>query len=351
MRENERIYDDITFRPRGAVEVPACDLSATVLGTKLALPFVLAPVGSTRLFYPRGEAVAARAAAAAGTAYSLSTLSGSTADEVRRASNGTLWYQLYLIGGRAVAEAALARAAAARFSVLLVTVDTPVSGQRERDLRNGTAQLTTGRPLTMLPYLGQFLARPAWLASFLRDGGLMKFANVVIDERPMAYADVATALAASVVSWKDLAWIRKAWPGKLVVKGVLIAEDGRRAVDEGADGIVVSNHGGRQLDSAPATLRVLPEIVNAVGNKTEVLLDGGIRRGGDIVKALCLGARAVLVGRAYAYGVGAGGERGVTRAIEILRTELDRTMKLLGCASVAELDRSYVNVPASWRPD
>src|SRR5439155_1432411 len=167
-------------------------------------------------------------------------------------------------------------------------------------------------------------------------------------EGPMQYADIGTALAASVVSWKDLSWIRDAWHGKLVVKGVLIAEDARRAVDEGADGIVVSNHGGRQLDGAPATLRVLPEIARAVGDRTEVLLDGGIRRGGDVAKALCLGARAVLVGRAYAYGLAAGGETGVARAIDILRTELVRTMKLLGCEAVADLDGSYVNAPASW---
>ena len=176
----------------------------------------------------------------------------------------------------------------------------------------------------------------------------MRFPNIVLPSGAMAYADVATALEASAVSWKDLAWIRGMWKGPLVVKGVLTAEDARRAVDEGANAVVVSNHGGRQLDGAPATLRVLPEIARAVGGGTEVLMDGGIRRGSDIVKALCLGARAVLVGRAYAYGLAAGGEGGVTRAIAILRSELVRTMKLIGCASVAEVDRSFVNVPRSW---
>ena len=348
LHENERIYDDVTFRPRSAVVTPVCDLTTTVLGTKLALPFILAPVGSTRLMYPLGEAHAARAAGAAGTAYTLSTLSGTTIEEVQRAASGPLWYQLYLVGGRAVAEAALARAKAAGFSALLVTVDTPVAGLRERDVRNGTVQITSRRPLAMLPFLPQFLVRPAWLAGFFRDGGLMRFPNVVLPDGPMRYADVTAALESAVVSWPDLAWIRAAWNGSLVVKGVLTAEDARRAVDEGADGVVVSNHGGRQLDGAPATLRVLPEIVRAVGGRTEVLLDGGIRRGGDVAKALCLGAKAVLVGRAYAYGLAAGGEPGVARAIEILQTELVRTMKLLGCASVADLDGSWVNAPRDW---
>ncbi|HYK98707.1 MAG TPA: alpha-hydroxy acid oxidase [Candidatus Acidoferrales bacterium] len=345
LRENERIFDDVTFRPRTAVVTPSVDLSTTVLGAKLALPFILAPVGSTRLMYPRGEALAARAATTAGTAYTLSTLSGTTIEEVRRTATGTLWYQLYVVGGRAVAEAALARATAAGFTALLVTVDTPVAGLRERDIRNGTVQIVSRRPLAMLPFIGQFLARPAWLRGFLADGGLMRFPNVVLPEGPMPYAEVGAALETAVVSWPDLKWIREAWRGSIVVKGMLTAEDARRAVDEGADGIVVSNHGGRQLDGAPATLRVLPEIVRAVGGRTEVLMDGGIRRGSDIAKALCLGAKAVLVGRAYAYGLAAGGEPGVARAIDILRTELTRTMKLLGCKSVSELDGSWVNAP------
>jgi L-lactate dehydrogenase (cytochrome) len=345
---NTRIYDEVTFRRRAAVATPDCDVSTTLLGAKLALPFALAPVGSSRLMYPRGEAHAARAAGAAGTAYTLSTLSGTTVEEVASGATGPLWYQLYLLGGRAVAEAALARAAAAGFSAVFVTVDTPVSGLRERDIRNGTVELLTRRPLQMLPFVPQMLARPAWLARFLRDGGLMKFPNVVLPDGPMAYADVGTALAASAVSWSDLAWIRKTWRGSIVVKGVMSAADAQRAVDEGADGVVVSNHGGRQLDGDPATLRVLPEIVRAVGDRTTVLLDGGIRRGSDVVKALCLGAKGVLCGRAYAYGLAAGGEAGVERAIAILKSELVRTMKLLGCASVAELDGSYVNVPDSW---
>ena len=195
----------------------------------------------------------------------------------------------------------------------------------------------------MLPYAGQFLARPRWLAGFLGDGGLMTFPNVMLPDGPMPYADVGAALEQSTVTWQDLKWIREIWKGPIVIKGVHIGDDAKRAVDEGASAIVVSNHGGRQLDGVSATIRVLPEVVAAVGGRTEVLMDGGIRRGSDIVKALCLGARAVLVGRAYAYGLAAAGGPGVTRAIEILKTDLVRTMKLLGCTSVAELDRSYVS--------
>jgi len=193
------------------------------------------------------------------------------------------------------------------------------------------------------------LTKPRWLMSFLADGGLMKFPNVVIPgQGPMLYADVTTALEQSMVSWYDLRWIREAWSGPIVIKGVHTGDDARRAVDAGADVLVVSNHGGRQLDGVAPTLQMLPEVLASVDDRIEVLLDGGIRRGSDIVKALCLGARAVLAGRAYAYGLGAAGAAGVARAIEILRSDLIRTLKLLGCASSAELDRSYIDMPADW---
>jgi L-lactate dehydrogenase (cytochrome) len=285
----------------------------------------------------------------AGIAYTLSTLSGCALEDVAAAANGPLWYQLYLIGGRDCALSAIERARAAGFSVLVVTIDTPVAGLRERDLRNGVKELLTRKFGLMFPFVGQLLIKPRWLMSFLADGGLMKFANVVIPGKgPMLYADVATALEHAMVSWHDLRWIRDAWKGPIVIKGVHTGEDARRAVDIGADALVVSNHGGRQLDGVSPTLRMLPEVLTSVGDRIEVLLDGGIRRGSDIVKALCLGARAVLVGRAYAYGLGAGGGEGVARAIDILRTDLIRTLKLLGCASLVELDRSFIGVPADW---
>jgi L-lactate dehydrogenase (cytochrome) len=350
LRENCRVFDDVAWRPRSAVATPSCDLRTTVLGIPTNLPVLLAPVGSSRMFYPRGEEVASRAAGAAGIPYILSTLSGCRMEDVKAASNGPVLYQLYLVGGRDVASEAINRARVAGFSALVVTIDTPVAGLRERDLRNGIREILGGHLWTMAPFLWQFLARPSWLAAYLGDGGLMKFPNVVLPGiGPMPYEDVGAALERSMISWGDLQWIRAEWKGPIVVKGVHTDDDARRAVEAGANAVVVSNHGGRQLDGVAPTLRVLPEVVAAVNGQVEVLLDGGIRRGSDIAKALCLGARAVLTGRAYAYGLAAGGEAGVTKAIDILGDDLVRTLKLLGCGSVAALDRSYVTVPTAWR--
>jgi isopentenyl diphosphate isomerase/L-lactate dehydrogenase-like FMN-dependent dehydrogenase len=350
LRDNCQAFEDVKFRPRHAVAVPHVDLRTKVFGAELSFPAILAPIGYSRLMHPDGECAAARGASAAGTAYLLSTISGHKLEDVRAASTGPLWYQLYLVGGRPTAEAALDRAARAGFSVLAVTIDTGTAGMRERDVRNGTAQLMSGNIFKMIPFVPQLLARPGWLAAFLMDGGLHKLPNVVIPgEDPMALIDVRAALADSVVTWNDFGWLRKSWRGPIVVKGVLTGEDARRSVDAGAAGVIVSNHGGRQLDGVSATLRALPEIVKAVNGQAEVLMDGGVRRGGDIVKAICLGARAVLVGRAYAYGLAAAGEAGVTRALDILRTDMERTMKLLGCASICELNKSYVEVPRNWQ--
>jgi isopentenyl diphosphate isomerase/L-lactate dehydrogenase-like FMN-dependent dehydrogenase len=349
LAENCRAFDAVTFRPRCAVATPATDLRTTVLGTAVSMPLLLGPVGSCRMFYPRGEEAAARAAGAAGTIYALSTLSGCRLEDVRTASGGPVWYQLYLVGGRDVAMATIERARTAGYSALVLTIDTPVAGLRERDVRNGTKEILTRRFGPMLPFVWQFVVRPQWLRAFLGDGGLMSFPNVVLpDSGPMQYADVNTALSQSTVTWDDIGWICSVWKGPVVIKGIHTAEDARRSVDVGAAAIVVSNHGGRQLDGVRATLRVLPEVVAAVSDQTEILLDGGVRRGSDIAKAVALGARAVLIGRAYAYGLGAAGGPGVERAIDILRTDLIRTLKLLGCPSVAELDRSYVDVPADW---
>ena len=348
LRENVRAFEDVTFRPRSAVEIPPPDLRTQVLGTPIALPFIFAPVGSSRMFYPRGEEVAARVAGAVGTIYTLSTLSGCLLEDVKKATPGPAWYQVYLCGGRDIAAKTIGRARDVGYSALGVTIDTAVAGMRERDFRNGTKELLTRRLFPMLPYAGQFISRPGWLASFLADGGLMKFPNVMLPEGPMLYTDVGAALEQSTVTWRDLEWIRNLWGGPIVVKGVHIGDDAKRAIDAGASAVVVSNHGGRQLDGVPATIRMLPEIVAAVDGRAEVLLDGGIRRGGDIVKAIAMGARAVLIGRAYAYGLGAGGATGVARAVEILRADVTRTLKLLGCPSIAALDGSYVDVPAPW---
>ncbi len=349
LRENCRIFNDVTFRPRHAVEVAKCDLRTRVLGLDLALPFLLAPVGYSRVMHPGGEMAAARAAGRAGTGYILSTISGHTLEDVKAGSAGPVFYQLYLMGGRGAAEASIERARVAGFSALVVTIDTPVSGIRERDCRNGMKELISGGPLEKIPYLPQVLSRPRWLISFLMDGGVPLLPNVVVPGKgPMPLVDINAALAESTATWADFRWIREIWRGPIVVKGVLTADDARHAIDVGAAAISVSNHGGRQLDGVPASLRALPEVVEAVKGRIEVFMDGGIRRGADIMKALCMGARAVLCGRAYAYGLAAAGEAGVDRAIEILRTDLERTLRLLGCASVAELNRSYVNVPKEW---
>ena len=350
LQANRRAFDAITFRPRHAVAVPYCDTRVRVLGFDLSFPALLAPVVYSRLMHPGGEVAAARAAGAAATIYVLSTISGHRLEDVRAASSGPVWYQLYLTGGREAAEAAIERARAAGFSALVVTIDVPVAGMRERDVRNGTKELMSGNLMEKIPFLPQLLTRPAWLAGFLRDGGVPRLPNIVIPGAgPMPLVDVGAALARTAVTWADLRWIRGMWPGPMIIKGVLTGDDARRAIDEGAAAVVVSNHGGRQLDGVPASLNALPEVVTAVDGRAEVLVDGGIRRGGDIIKAICLGARAVLVGRAYAYGLGAAGEAGVARALEILRADVERTLRLLGCASIAALDRSYVDILVHYR--
>ena len=345
LRDNCRAFDSILFRPRNAVASGPCTLRTTVAGTAIELPFLLAPLGSSRLFFPKGECVAAHEAGEAGTAYTLSTLSGCRLEDVKAATRGPAWYQLYLLGGRDAAMQTIERAAAAGYSALVLTIDTPVAGLRERDVRNGSKELISGRALKKLPHLGQLLARPRWVFDFLSDGGMMSFPNVVIPGRgPMPYEDIGAALEQSTGSWEDLRWIREVWKGPIIMKGVLRGDDARRAIDEGAAAIVVSNHGGRQLDTVAPTIRALPEVVAAVDGRVDVMLDGGIRRGGDVVKALCLGARAVLVGRAYGYGLGAAGGAGVRRVLTILRDDVVRTLRLLGCHDVARLDRSYVEV-------
>ena len=346
--ENCRAFQDITFRPRSAVS-GSCNTKVKVLGHEISFPGMLAPVGYSRLMHPEGEVAAARAAGKAGTGYILSTISGHKLEDVKAGSRGPCWYQLYLVGGRGAAEGALERAKRAGFSALVITVDTPLAGMRERDPRNGMKELLGASPFAKIPFLPDILAHPGWLVSFLLDGGVPKLQNVVIPGRgPMELVDVGAALSASTVTWADLKWIRESWPGPIVVKGILIGDDARRAIDVGAAAVVVSNHGGRQLDSVSSTLRALPEVVAAANGQIEVLMDGGIRRGSDIVKAICLGARAVLIGRGYAYGLAAAGQPGVRRALEILRADIERTLRLLGCPSIAALDRSFVEVPNGW---
>jgi len=350
LRENPRAFNDVLFRPRNAVAFKECDLRTNAVGHDLAFPAILAPVGYSRMMHPEGELAAARAAGDAGTVYTLSTISGHKLENVKGATKGPAWYQLYLLGGRAAAEAGIDRARRAGYSALVFTIDTPVAGMRERDPRNGMKQMLGSSPFAKLPFLPNILAHPRWLAAFLADGGMPKLENIVISgQGPMQLIDVSAALADAAVCWDDLKWIRNVWPGPIIVKGILTGDDALRAVDEGAAAIVVSNHGGRQLDSVYPTIRALPEVVAAVNGRTEILMDGGIRRGADIVKAICLGARAVLIGRAYAYGMAAAGYPGIMRALEILRADVERTLRLLGCPSISALDSSYIVAPQHWR--
>jgi isopentenyl diphosphate isomerase/L-lactate dehydrogenase-like FMN-dependent dehydrogenase len=343
LRENRRAFDAITFRPHQAVAVPACDLRTRVLGTELSMPLLLAPVGYLRVMHPDGEIAAARAAGRAGVGFILSTVSGHRLENVKAASSGQVWYQLYLTGGRAAAENAMGRAMDVGYTVLVITIDSTVIGHRERELRDGMEQLLRGNIWSKIPFAPQVLARPRWLTRFLLDGGLPDMPNIVSAETGvLRVRDAHTAMKREVFSWDDMQWIRALWKGPIVIKGVLSADDANRSLDHGAAAVVVSNHGGRQLDGVPASLQVLPEVVAAVKDQAEVLMDSGMRRGSDIAKAMCMGARAVLCGRAFAYGLAAGGEVGVTRAIEMLRADLYRCLKLLGCRSVDALNESYV---------
>ena len=352
LKDSERAFREVIFKPRFAVATPNCDLSVTVLGERLDLPFILAPIGYSRLMHPRGELAASRAAGRNGTAYILSTMSGHRIEDVKAQSTGPTFYQLYLAGGRGAAEASITRAKAAGYKALFVTIDTPVAGNRERDVRNGMKELMGRNWLKKAKYVPDILAHPRWLAGFMADGMTRPFPNIVVPgSGPLQAVDVAAALESAQVSWTDLKWIRELWNGPIVMKGVMTIEDAKRSVDEGAQGIVVSTHAGRQLDGVAGSLRVLPGIVEAVGDKTEVLFDGGIRRGADVVRAFGLGAKAVLLGRGYAYGMAAAGDAGVERAIEIFRADIVRTLKLLGCPSISQVDSSYVTVRPGFRVD
>lgn len=344
MRANEAAFGDLVFVPRMATGRTASELGTTVLGSPVRLPVLLAPCGLVRLMHPDGARGVARAARRAGTVSVLSTVAGSPLEEVVPASPGGVWFQLYAARGREDAAPLVERAASAGVEVLVVTVDTPALGNRERDRRNGVSTPLRLGPSSAARLGPQVLARPVWAYRMARDG--VRF----LPSRPGPTARPGfdlLSMVASPFSWDDVSWLRERWRGKLVVKGLLSGSDAREAVARGADAVIVSNHGGRQLDGAPPTLHVLPEVVEAAA-PAEVLLDGGIRRGTDVAKALALGARAVLVGRPYLYGLAACGEEGVLRVLEVLRAELARALVLLGCPSVRELDASYV-APRGFR--
>jgi isopentenyl diphosphate isomerase/L-lactate dehydrogenase-like FMN-dependent dehydrogenase len=337
-RANIEDFDAWKLNQRVLVDVSKRDLSTEYLGRERPLPFLLGPVGFSGLFAPHGEIQAARAAHAAGIPFCLSNFGLTSLEDLRAATSGPIWFQLYILKDKSLAEAFLVRAERAGVEALCITVDTPIGGVRERDNRNGFRNLSRVTPRLA----ASLLTRPGWCLSVSRAGPLRinnlndrpEFGRRVLEQASRIGREIDASL-----TWDDLKRIRDRWRGKLIVKGVMMEEDANRCVEIGADALVVSNHGGRQLDSAPSTISVLPEIVSSVGAKIDVMMDGGVRRGTQIVKAIALGAKGVLLGRAYAYALGAAGEAGVARMIELLRTEVDVTIGHMGIAKVSELHR------------
>lgn len=335
---NRAAFRDVTFLPEALNSVKDPDLSTELFGKRIAMPFVFAPTGYTRMMHHHGEAAVARVAQRSGVPYGLSTVGTSTVEEVHDAApDGDNWFQLYLTNNVALNEELIGRALDAGFSTVVLTIDTAVGGRRLKDVRNG---LTIPPSLTARTFLD--MSRfPYWWANKLTTPPV-EFAS--LRDYPGTSADVVALLFDPGLQYADLAWLRRAWPRKLLVKGVLNPSDAQRMVDMGADGVVVSNHGGRQLDRAPATLHALPAVREAVGPDATVILDSGVTNGQDIIAALALGADAVMAGRAYLYGLMAGGERGVERALEILRTEYQRGLQLLGLDATSKIDRRHVQV-------
>lgn len=353
MRANRSAIEAVQFRPNmGATTgLPGPELGTTVLGTHVAVPILLSPVGFARAMHPHGDLAGARAAAGAGTVFTLSSMSGHTMQEVAGAGEAPRWFQLYFLGGRSGAEQLVDRAQRAGYGALVVTLDTQFPGNRERDLRYKLQPPLKLDRRTATRFAPQVLARPGWLADLALDGFQLDIANATTlgsPEAPMSQTDALVNWVFSPARWEDFAWLKEQWKGPIVAKGLVTGDDARRAVDCGVDAVVVSNHGGRQLDGVPASLPALVEIVRAVGGQVEVLMDGGIRRGSDVVRALALGARAAMIGRAWAYGLAAAGQPGIERVLSILREDVDRTLRLLGCASVDELGAEHVRVPAEW---
>jgi len=348
MRANVDDLDAIRLRQRVLRDVSKLQLSTTVLGEQLAMPVVLAPVGLGGMFARRAEAQAARAARQRGIPFCESTVSIAGIEEVRAATEQPFWFQLYVMRDREYAEGLMARAEAAGCPVLVLTVDLAVVGARYRDVRNGmVATLPTAKKLVRAL---DFASHPKWLRDVAIGGKPHTFGNleaaVPEAKSPEAFRSWVDAQFDPSVTWDDLAWVREHWHGKLVLKGVLDVDDAREAAARGVDGIGVSNHGGRQLDDTPSTITALPPIVEAVGDSLEVLMDGGIRSGLDVAKALALGARAVMVGRPWAWAVAARGEAGVAHMLKILRSELEVAMSLTGATDVADLDPSMLLPPA-----
>ena len=343
LRENRRAFDRLQLRQRVMQNVDHRSLGTTLLGSPVSMPLAIAPTGLTGLQHGSGEILGARAAAEAGIPFCLSTVSICSIEQVRAACDTPFWFQVYVMRDRGFTRELIRRARAAECSALMLTADLTVQGQRHREIKNGLSV----PPKVTLRNLFDIMSKPRWVWNVLKAPS-RSFGN--LDGRIQG-ADSLTTLAQWIanqfdptLNWNDLAWIREEWPGKLIIKGILDAEDARLAVEHGVDAIVVSNHGGRQLDGAPATIDVLPAIVDAVAGRTEVLFDSGITSGQDLIKALALGARAGLIGKAFLYGLGAHGQQGVTQAIELIRRELSVTMALTGQRDATRISRDIL-----WR--
>ena len=341
LRANRADLENIRFRQRILVDVSHRSTATTILGEPVSLPLALAPIGLCGMQHGDGEILACRAAQAAGIPFTLSTMSICSIEDVAASVDKPFWFQLYVMKDRGFVKALIERAAAAKCSALVLTVDLQILGQRHRDIKNGMTvppEWTIGKIIDMA-------SKPAWLRSV----ALAKrrtFGNLVGHIRGMDNVNSLSKWIAGqfdeTLNWKDVEWIAGLWGGKLILKGILDVEDAREAVKTGAAALVVSNHGGRQLDGAPSSIAALPPIAEAVGSSIEVLFDGGIRSGQDVLRAIALGAHACLSGRAYVYGLGAGGQQGVARAIEIIRNELNVSMALTGVNSIKEIDRRVI---------
>lgn len=341
LNNNRTAFDQYKLVPRVLRDVSAVDTSTTILGQESALPVMLSPTGMSRLFHYRGEEAVSKAAEKAGLLYTLSSMSSFSIEEVAGFTQGTKWFQIYVWRDRELLKSFIQRCRESQYKALCLTVDVPVFGQRERDMRSGL----TIPPDPTLRSLFDILKRPAWLYHYLTSPRL-DLANVrghkSLDGDAFVLAEYTNNQFDPSVSWDDAEWMIKEWNGDFAIKGIASAEDARQAVNIGATAIIVSNHGGRQLDSSPGSFSRLTEIVDAVDGRAEVILDGGVRRGTDVIKAIALGASACMIGRAYLYGLGAGGEAGVDRALSLLAEEIKRNMALLGINKVSDINSSYL---------
>ena len=341
LRANREDMQAIKFRQRILVDVSKRDLSTTILGEPSSMPLILAPVGLLGMQHGDGEIHACRAAQAAGIPFTQSTMSICSIEDIAGSVEKPFWFQLYVMKDRGFIKALVERAIAAKCTALCLTVDLQVIGQRHQDIKNGMSV----PPEWSLSKLFDFATKPAWVQGVLQ-GKRRTFGNIAGHVKNTEDLTKLSAWTASQfdtsLNWKDVDWIRSIWPGKLIIKGIHDIEDAKLAVETGAQAMVVSNHGGRQLDGAPSSIHVLPGIADAVGDKIEIMFDGGIRSGQDVMRALALGAKSCMIGRAYAHGLGAGGQAGVAKAIDIIRNELLTTMGLCGVNTVAEIDRKVL---------